>query len=214
MISDPVKKKKFYKDAAVNFPAVFMMKVLLAELKITDIHLQRFWMRVDKNGPVLNPDLGNCWSWTGGCRGESYSRYGILKVDGRHVAVHRLSLILHTGMIDRHPLYALHKCDNPRCVNPDHLFWGTLQDNVDDMFRKGRNKHQSGDDHPSRRHNNSYVLKGSAHHRAKISEDDVRFIRKSKREGVATIELMKMFGLTRTSIDTIARGESWKHVEM
>lgn len=88
---------------------------------------ERFWRFVRFNG--------ECWEWTGS---RSRRGYGRLKVDGRPVETHRYSYELHCGAIPD-GLLVLHKCDNPPCVNPLHLFLGTQLDNVRDMFRKGRN---------------------------------------------------------------------------
>lgn len=93
--------------------------------------MHRFWAKVDKSaghGPN-----GDCWHWTGRVDGKGY---GEIKVAGRYKKAHRLALF---GMADLlNPLYACHRCDNPRCVRPDHLFAGEAIDNVRDMFAKGR----------------------------------------------------------------------------
>lgn len=87
----------------------------------------RFWMRVDKSD--------ECWIWTAG-RGDH--GYGGLKNDeGRSVSAHRFSYELHHGPIPE-GMVVCHRCDNPPCVRPDHLFLGSPADNVQDMFQKGR----------------------------------------------------------------------------
>lgn len=88
---------------------------------------ERFWRYVDKTD--------ECWTWTGG---RINGGYGCFSVDGEtNVAAHRFSYQLHNGEIPA-GLVVCHRCDNPPCVRPDHLFLGTQLDNVRDMFSKGR----------------------------------------------------------------------------
>ena len=79
-----------------------------------------------------------CWIWTGTVCGEN--DYGQFFID-KHVRAHRASWMLHKGEIPDGML-VLHKCDIPQCVNPDHLFLGTQQDNIIDMTAKGRHHYQ------------------------------------------------------------------------
>lgn len=80
---------------------------------------------------LAEPNSG-CWLWT-----AALERYGYFKLDGKQISAHRASFIIYVGPIPEN-LFVLHQCDNPPCVNPNHLFLGTHQDNVDDMMRKGR----------------------------------------------------------------------------
>lgn len=82
---------------------------------------------------------GICWVWTGA---RMPTGYGIIRYPGKkgsHTGAHRISYMLHNGNIHS-GLHVLHRCDNPSCVNPSHLFLGTPKDNMQDMLRKGRQR--------------------------------------------------------------------------
>jgi hypothetical protein len=94
---------------------------------------ERFWRRVDKNGPAIRVELGECWLWV--AEVNTYG-YGRVAFNGQGMFAHRVAWLLTHGTLP--DLFVCHKCDNPRCVRPEHLFLGTARDNVIDMLAKGR----------------------------------------------------------------------------
>lgn len=97
----------------------------------------RFWAKVDKHGPMHPVLKTRCWVWTGGVTGTP-ARYGVIKRNCKRILVHRYSFFLANGQWPE-PM-CCHHCDNPPCVNPEHLFEGTNDDNMADMVAKGRCK--------------------------------------------------------------------------
>ena len=92
---------------------------------------ERFWSKVDRSG---GPDA--CWPWMA-ARNEH--GYGVMRIEGRNVRAHRVSLTLAAGKSDPGPsVKVLHSCDNPPCCNPAHLRYGTQGDNIRDAIERGR----------------------------------------------------------------------------
>lgn len=93
---------------------------------------QRFWSKVDKNGPMILQT--QCWLWTAAKTADGYGSFWIRnKADYPH----RYSFEIHKGKLPD-GLMACHHCDNPPCVNPDHIFAGTAKENGQDCKEKGR----------------------------------------------------------------------------
>lgn len=113
----------------------------------------RFWPKVDKRGP------DECWPWLASVTSNGY---GKILVNGRLEPAPRVSFVLAHGEIPA-GLWVLHRCDNPPCVNPAHLFVGTRSDNVRDMYAKGRDRSPMplglhGEKHPMAKHSDATVL--------------------------------------------------------
>lgn len=137
--------------------------------------LARFWAKVDCTGGLFA-----CWLWTASTVGG----YGSIGWK-RHVLVaSRVSYEIAFGPFPD-DLFVLHKCDNPPCQNPAHLFLGTKQDNVDDKFRKGRQADQHGEKNSN----------------CKLTDADVAEIRRLRLVcGVPRIELARSFGVSQQQI--------------
>lgn len=153
----------------------------------------RFWYHVDKEGPIVRPELGNCWQWFGS---KGLKGYGNIRSEGKLVMAHRFSWELHFGAIAEGQLVC-HKCHNPGCVRPQHLFLGT--------------NHAKGDRNGSRTHL-ELRPRGSEHKRAKLTEAQVLEIRDLYRKGWALTRLARKYGVFKQSIQAIVRRRTWTHV--
>ncbi len=172
----------------------------------------RFWAKVDKNGPVIRPELGPCWVWTGYIRQDGY---GSIQVLDRSELAHRVSYTLNIGPLI---LWALHKCDNRPCVRPDHLFEGDATTNMRDAMGKGRlilppqpNPEQlaRGDRNGAVRHPER-LLRGSQNHRAKLTPEQAVEIHSRYRDGVITqTALAAEYGISQAMCSMICRGGTW-----
>ena len=150
---------------------------------------QRFWEKVDKSG--------DCWEWTGA---KNDSGYGFIR-NGDMERAHRFSYELAKGEIPAN-MHVLHSCDNPGCVNPKHLSIGTHQDNVQDMMDKQRGN----------RHHGNHV-KGEEVHTAKLTESDIREIRKMNIKRGDITSLAIRYGVSPKNMSRIIHDEIWKDVK-
>lgn len=127
-----------------------------------------------------------CWEWTGHRKKDVFD-YGLIWVDGRMRRTHRVSYELHKGPIPE-GLDVLHSCDNPPCINPDHLSVGTRGENVEDAASRNR-----------------FPL-DEAHHATKLTADQVIEIR-SNRSSFTNLELALIYGVNPSTISRIRSGE-------
>lgn len=147
--------------------------------------LERFWSKVEKKGP------DECWPWTAAPRRKDQG-YGAFWFKGRHRPAPRMAYIFTHGDISD-KLEVCHRCDNPPCCNPKHLFTGTHQENNDDKVAKKRHAH------------------GETNGISILKNDQVIEIRKL-RHRYKLRELAEMFSVDFTTISDICRGKSWKHL--
>ena len=145
----------------------------------------RFWDKVDKSG--------DCWVWTAYRNAGGYGRVGIRgsTTDGAH----RQAWILTYGPIPD-GMCVLHRCDNPPCVRPDHLFLGDNAANAADMTAKGRHA----------------CFVGSKHPQAILTEADVVRIRSLITAGGKQRDIAKEFGVNHRTISMINTHQIWRHV--
>ena len=147
---------------------------------------KRFWEKVNKHGD-------ECWEWLGS---KDEKGYGYFWDQIRNTKAHRYSWTTHYGRIQKDKIIC-HHCDNPSCVNPNHLFLGTHQDNANDREAKGRRKNVVGENSPN----------------SKLTDDDVRAIRKQYSSRNYTLDdLSKEFGVCFQQISRIVNRKRWKHI--
>jgi hypothetical protein len=147
-----------------------------------------FWHGLDRGA---GPDA--CWPWRGNRTRDGYGNVPDSLADGRRTSAHRRAYRLHYE-VDPGPLYVLHRCDNPACANPVHLFLGTQKDNMLDAFLKGRP---------------IVSAPGAANRHAKLSEEEVLEIRESQRRDA---DLARLFGVHRATVRAARTGATWRHV--
>lgn len=156
--------------------------------------LRHFWDKIAAGGP------DECWQWLGGTRRDGY---GVFVLCGfRHIEerAHRFMYsLVHSGIPDG--LYVLHTCDNPPCVNPNHLYAGTQLDNMHDCIARNRRP--------------QYYLEpmlGSDHPNSKLTTGDVLTIRARREAGEKLSVIARDFPISRTTAGLICQRKAWKHV--
>lgn len=161
---------------------------------------QRFWSKVNRGGP------DECWEWRAA---RDKNGYGFFKLYPLMLKAHRVSWEYRHGPIPK-GLFVLHRCDNPPCVNPAHLFLGTARDNSRDMFSKGRGI--TGDQSWTRQRPES-VPYGQRVGTAKLRDVDIPIVRGLLSSGISQTEIGRRFGVSQRAISFIKRGVRWNHVK-
>lgn len=144
---------------------------------------ERFWSYVRVAGP------DECWEWTG----AKVNGYGVLSVDRKSTGAPRVSLRL-AGSTPSAGDDACHRCDNPPCVNPRHLYFGSRQQNADDAVSRGR------------------VPRGEEKVQRKLSDDAVIEIREKCAAGTVYREVAESYGVSISTVREIAYHQKWKHL--
>lgn len=144
---------------------------------------ERFWSHV----PIR--DAGKCWIWDGTI---NQNGYGIHSERGKNILAHRYSYELHFGVSPQEKMVC-HHCDNPPCVNPEHLFLGTNTDNMQDAAKKDR------------------ISFGDRHWKARLTEQEVKEILRLNQLGSVTkTSLARQFGVSLTHLCAITNGRKWQ----
>lgn len=148
----------------------------------------KFWSRVKRGKST------ECWPWQGELNSMGYGR---LSTGGRkrrvRILAHKLSLELH-GIVCPPNKIILHSCDNPKCVNPQHLRIGTMLENADDARQKKRNNY------------------GERNGMARFTEDQIRNMHALRRNGSLLREIATMYGTGKHYVGQIISGRRWGHL--
>lgn len=161
--------------------------------------IERFFKRF-----TISKNENECWLWTGGKDRDGYGQINSSREKGvarKCLRAHRISYEHFIGEIPK-GYFVCHTCDNPSCVNPKHLWAGSVNDNNKDAIKKGRDKSYA-----------SNPLKGEANSQAKLTANKVREIRKLKKEGVTTLEISKIFNIHVAHVNAVCRKATWKHID-
>lgn len=140
---------------------------------------------------VGEEDASGCWNWMKCCCSRGYGQF-CCRVDGQWkiVVAHRVAWTIANGPVP-HGLLVLHRCDNKRCVRPEHLFLGTQADNMRDMIEKGR------------------AAQGERQANAKLTTEMVLEIRKMLAKKVPQSQIGQRFGVEQCCISRISTGQRW-----
>lgn len=152
---------------------------------LTEEQREEFWSRIEIRE-------AGCWPWIGHINRDGYGEFKIGRRKRKRMA-HILSFEEEYNPVPT-GLFVCHSCDVRHCVNFEHLFLGTCADNWRDMFEKGR-----------------HAL-GERQWEAKITGEDVYYIRRFRSEGVSATAIAQWYGLSVGQVCHILRGDSWKHI--
>lgn len=168
----------------------------IPEFREKDLH--RFWEKV-----AITANPNSCWEWQSAKGKYGYGRFSIKSTA---FLAARLAFFIHTK-IDPSELHVLHRCDNPPCCNPNHLFLGTAKDNMDDMRIKGRKVPRTYTEEDLNK------IRGSANRYAKLTEEQVVEIVSVYLKGSVThLDLAKKYNVSQGTIKDVIVGKTWKHL--
>lgn len=155
-------------------------------------------LNTDKNrfysNIAINKDI-DCLEWTGTLKNNGYGQFKTLSKKWMHA--HRLSYEVFIGNIPDN-LCVLHKCDNRKCVNPEHLWLGTKKDNTQDMINKNRKV--------------IVPLQGESNGMSKLTKENVKSIRQTYSNIINCTQLSKVYGVSISAIDRIVRNKTWRNI--
>lgn len=148
----------------------------------------RFWAKVDKCGPTVAHMDSACWQWTAGGM-----TCGVFHYLNKPFSAHRFSFLLANGYL---PFMVLHKCDNKKCVNPDHLYGGDALANAADASARG------------------LLPIGKANCQTKLTPEQVLEIKRRVASGQSLLSVSKDFPVSYQAVRQIIKGKAWKHVTL
>lgn len=167
---------------------------------------ERFWAKVNKDGPVVCPDLGPCWLWTGG---KSSGGYGMFYLPPPNQLTHRVAWEMAYGSIPE-TLDVCHHCDVRHCVRATHLFLGTRKENMEDAARKGTLKRAAAKrklHHPDSWH------RGEDHYIAKLTDQKVLEMRGLYATSKYTVAFIaREYNIGPRAARSAILGETWQHI--
>lgn len=193
-----VPPRAFLKQKCLNRACVRPSHVVVRDPANPEGH---FWESVDKTGGPIQPHMKTrCWPWTAGKDDKGYGLFTMQRPGLRSRSVHASRAVLLFANPELPEFsYVCHKCDNPACVRPSHLFLGTPKDNAHDMADKGRK------------------ALGESSGSAKLTEEAVRDIRanysKVRKLGRTAKYFAAKYGVTNAAIKYVARGDTWAHIK-
>lgn len=171
--------------------------------------LARFWSKV-----AVKRD-GVCWEWQAVKTPAGYGTFYVPSANGPQAhGAHRFAFETASGETIPSGMFVCHRCDNPGCVNPAHLFLGSQKDNMGDAWRKGRLPAppvMRGEENPQKK-NPHQTAKGSRTASAFLTEAQVLSILQKRAAGASITELMAEYGASKSTVGFIVTGKTWKHV--
>lgn len=182
---------KLYKSGHTSYEIAAMFEVsrIVVSRVIRKAGLTRSQTKNDlalfNSSYIVNSETG-CWEWS---RSKNNKGYGQFHYKGKDWLVHRLSFTLHEGEIPN-GLFVCHKCDNPKCLNPDHLFLGTMADNMADMAKKLRC--------------------GTV----RLTVAQVREIKRLNNSGLGPVKISRLLNVPSSTVNGVTAGHHWKHISI
>lgn len=149
------------------------------------------------NSLITVDNSSGCWNYSGRKDKNGYGIFAAKSLTASRRA-HRISWIIYNGKIPK-GMCVCHKCDNPTCVNPDHLFLGTIKDNNNDKMIKGRTPKGT-----------SHAHHGTNHPSSKVNEEQVKYIRNEYNRGKSVAEISKEMELRPVHVWKITHWVTWK----
>jgi hypothetical protein len=160
--------------------------------KATERQKRKQYLSQSVDDLILRSERNESGCLIGTQMGHSKNGYGFVNLNGRHLLFHRAMWTLSKGPIPK-GMCVCHKCDNPACGEPTHLFLGTQSDNMKDMAIKKRAAH------------------GERHHNSRITSDTVKEIRRQASLGISQRSIGKNLGLGQSHVNSILKGRLWRH---